>query len=179
MRFIPFIILLSHFAHADNTALPFENEEGCMEGPLAQFGQYIGDWKIDDSQLSQDSGEWEPGDGARWIFTCLGDGTAIQDFWLPNVGTIGTNLRTYHDDTGSWDIAWAIKGAPGFAHITATQNADGEIVMHYKSPLPDPLRRITFYPATEQGWDWKLEFSADGDNWTEVYRIKATPYPAQ
>ena len=48
--------------------------------------------------------------------------------------------------------------------------------MHYRSPLPDPPRRITFFPPDEQGWNWKLEFMLDGETWTEVYRIRATPY---
>lgn len=170
-------VLLSSAAIADNPALPFDNNTGCSQGPLAQFGQYVGDWKIDDSTLSRESGEWEAGKGARWIFSCLGDGTAIQDFWIPVGGPVGTNLRTYNEQTESWDIAWAIKGTPGFAHIGATQNTDGEIVMMYKSPLPDPPRKITFFPADDNGWNWKLEFSFDGGStWTEVYRIKASPY---
>ncbi len=162
---------------AEPSALPFNSQGGCNEGPLAQFGQYIGDWKIEDSSLSRETGEWEPGQGDRWIFTCLGDGTAIQDFWMPSGGQVGTNLRTYHSETESWDIAWAIKGTPGFAHITAKQNSAGEIVMMYKSPLPDPPRRITFYPADGDGWNWKLEMSFDGgENWIEVYHIVATRY---
>ena len=168
---------LSTAIYAETSALPFDSEAGCKQGPLAQFGQYLGDWKIEDSGLSQETGEWEPGQGARWIFTCLGDGTAIQDFWIPFGGPVGTNLRTYHDETESWDIAWAIKGVPGFAHIVARQDTAGEIVMEYKSPVPDPPRRITFYPVDDEGWNWKLEFSFDGgDSWTEVYRIKATKY---
>ncbi|MGI9235554.1 MAG: hypothetical protein ACR2RD_18125 [Woeseiaceae bacterium] len=171
------ITFLFTAASAETLAIPFDSQAGCSEGPLAQFGQYLGDWKIEDSRLSQDTGEWEPGPGARWIFTCLGDGTAIQDFWIPFGGPVGTNLRTYHDETESWDIAWAIKGVPGFAHIVAKQNGAGEIIMEYKSPLPNPPRRITFYPVDDEGWNWKLEFSFDdGDNWAEVYRIKATSY---
>jgi hypothetical protein len=170
-------VLLTNAAIAETPALPFESEDGCNEGPLAEFGQYIGDWKIDDSSLSRETGKWEPGKGARWIFTCLGDGTAIQDFWFPHSGPVGTNLRTYHSETESWDIAWAIKGTPGFAHITAKQNTAGEIIMQYKSPLPEPPRRITFFPADDDGWKWKLEFSFDGgNNWTEVYRITASRY---
>ena len=44
-----------------------------------------------------------------------------------------------------------------------------------KSPLPNPPRRITFYPPDETGWNWRLELSFDGENWTEVYRMRATP----
>lgn len=172
-------LFFSGLASADNDALPFGNTAACMEGPLAQFGQYIGDWKIEDSTLANDGSGWSDGQGARWIFTCLGNGTAIQDFWLPANGAVGTNLRTYRPETGTWEIAWAVDQLPGFSHIRAEQDENGNIVMHYVSPIPTPLRRITFFPADESGWKWKLEFSNDaGETWLEVYRITATPYAA-
>jgi hypothetical protein len=170
-------LLAASAAQAEGDGLPFGNSDACMQGPLAQFGQYIGDWNIEDSQLAQDGSGWQPGQGARWIFTCLGNGTAIQDFWLPANGAIGTNLRTYHPETGTWEIAWAVDKLPGFAHIRAEMNPAGNIVMHYVAPLPTPLRRITFFPADENGWKWQLEISSDeGATWVEVYRITATPY---
>ena len=168
---------LTTAAYGGDSALPFSEQAGCNEGELAQFGQYVGDWKIEDSARSRETGEWQPGKGARWIFSCLGNGTAIQDFWMPNGGEVGTNLRAYNSESESWDIVWAIKSVVGFAHITAKQNAAGEIVMKHVSPIPNPIRKITFYPVNEDGWNWKLEISSDeGENWTEVYRIKATRY---
>ena len=155
--------------------VPIDEGEACMQGPLEQFGRYLGNWDIEDSRLSQDGTQWTPGAGAKWNFVCIGNGTAIQDFWMPSDGGVGTNLRTYNSDTESWDIAWTITGMPGFAHIQAEENDAGHIVMHYKSPLPDPLRRITFFPPDAEGWRWKLEVSADGGaSWTEVYRISAS-----
>ncbi len=118
------ILAAAPLAIADEAAFLFAKADGCMDGPLKQFGRYIGDWSIEDESLAQDGSGWGPGNGARWIFSCLGDGTAIQDFWIPN-----------------------------------------------------PLRKITFFPPDENGWNWKLEFSSDeGETWTEVYRIKATPW---
>jgi len=69
-----------------------------MEGPLAQFGRYIGNWTIEDSVRNKETGEWEAGSGAQWNFVCLG-GMAIQDFWLPANGKVGTNLRTWNAET--------------------------------------------------------------------------------
>ena len=66
---------------------------------------------------------------------------------------------------------------PSLVSISAKQNAAGEIVMKYVSPIPNPIRKITFFPVDDEGWNWKLEISSDeGENWTEVYRIKATHY---
>ena len=169
------VILIAGAATADTPEVPFGEESGCMEGPMEQFGQYLGDWNISDSGLQSDGTTWKAGPGARWIFSCLGNGTAIQDFWMPTGGGVGTNLRTYNTQTESWDVAWTITGMPiGFAHIQAKQQENGEIVMTYKSPVPNPPRRITFFPADENAWEWKQEQTFDeGLTWTEVYRISA------
>lgn len=160
---------------AASPGIPTRDAKDCMEGPLAQFGRYIGNWSIEDSSLSPQTGQWEAGKGAQWNFVCLG-GMSIQDFWLPADGRVGTNLRTWNEEKGTWDIAWAVTGAPGFTHITAQQDDAGNIVMRYVSPKPDPDRRITFFPPDESGWKWKLEITQDGgENWLEVYRISATP----
>ncbi|SIO12204.1 hypothetical protein SAMN02745824_3033 [Parasphingorhabdus marina DSM 22363] len=152
-----------------------DKTDGCMTGPTAQFGRYVGDWDIADETLSQDGKTWTRGPGARWHFTCVGNGTAIQDFWMPNGGGFGTNLRMYDKDKGAWDIAWTNKGNTAMAHISAVQNADGHIVMHFVAPKPNPARRITFFPPDENGWNWQLEISTDGEkSWRTVYRIKAT-----
>ncbi len=149
--------------------------DGCLTGPMEQFGRYLGDWNIQDWQLSQDGKTWTEGKGARWNFVCIGNGLAVQDYWMPNGGGVGTNLRLYDPKKESWEITWSATGAPGMTHITAKEDENGNIVMHYVSPKPTPARRITFLPPTADGWDWKLEFSTDGEQtWFEVYKIKAT-----
>ena len=159
-----------------NDDLPFTAQGACMEGPMAQFGRYVGNWDIEDSRRLPDGSGWVPGNASRWDFVCLGNGVAVQDFWMPDDGTVGTNLRTWNADEARWDIAWAVNGQPGFAHIVAEAQPDGRVVMHYESPLPDPLRRITFFPPDASGWNWTLEVSTDdGESWFEVYRIRATP----
>ena len=149
----------------------------CMDGPMAQFGRYVGDWKIEDESLARDGSGWGPGNGARWIFRCVGDGTAVQDYWLPNGGGFGTNIRTYNPDTGKWEIVWAATALNGLMHISATATDAGNIVMDIISPEQNPPRRIIFYAPDENGWDWAQEWSLDdGATWFEVYRIKATPW---
>lgn len=158
-------------------AVGMDKDEGCLTGPMAQFGRYLGDWDIADEQLSREDGKtWTQGAGARWNFTCVGNGTAIQDFWMPNGGSFGTNLRMYDEDKDSWDIAWVSALTPAMAHIGAKMDDDGKIVMHSIAPKPNPARRITFFPPTKSGWDWTLEISTDGEKtWRTVYRITATP----
>lgn len=175
-----FILGLASLARADSNSYPLGNKEACMEGPMAQFGRYIGDWKIDDEQLARDGSGWGPGKGARWVFTCIGDGTSVQDYWMPNAGGFGTNLRTYNPDTESWEIVWATSSQNGLTHISAKQNDDGNIVMDILSPKPNPPRRITFLVPHDNGWNWVMESSFDGgETWTAVYRIKATLFVQQ
>ena len=157
-------------------AVGMDQTEGCMTGPMAQFGRYIGDWDMTDWTLSQDGQNWTQGKGARWNFTCVGNGIAVQDFWMPAGGGQGTNLRIYDPKKESWDIAWTAKASPGFSHITAKQDEAGNIVMHYVSPKPTPARRITFFePEADGGWNWHLDISTDGEKtWRTVFKMKAT-----
>ena len=153
--------------------------DACMDGPMAQFGRYVGDWKIEDEALAQDGSGWGAGKGARWIFKCVGDGTAVQDFWLPNGGGFGTNVRTYNPDTEKWEIIWAATGLNGLMHISAARNEDDNIVMDILSPEQNPPRRIIFYAPDADGWNWAQDWSMDGGNtWFEVYRIRATRWEA-
>lgn len=171
--------------HAANDGLSdvlMDNGEGCTTGPVEQFGRYLGDWNIEDQGLQQDGKTWAPGNGARWNFTCVGNGIAVQDFWMPNGAAggpppgVGTNLRIYDPNTQQWEITWTATRSPGFSHIRAKEDEGGNIVMHYVSPEQNPPRRITFFPPTDKGWDWVMEVSLDsGETWTAVYKIKATP----
>lgn len=170
-------VLLASTVLATGQTGAADSENACMQGPMAQFGRYVGDWKIDDEALKKDGSAWEPGQGARWTFTCIGDGLAVQDFWMPNGGGFGTNLRTYNPDTGAWEIVWAAQRLNGLMHISAMQDDSGAMRMDILSPEQDPPRRITFFPPDGAGWDWVMEWSLDGGtSWIEVYRIRATPW---
>ena len=171
------LIFLAENSGASEPLLSSVDAAACMDGPIAQFGRYVGDWKIEDEQLARDGSGWGPAKGARWIFKCVGDGIAVQDYWLPNGGGFGTNFRTYNPDTGKWEIIWAATAQNGLMHISATANDEGNIVMDILAPPQNPPRRIIFYAPDEHGWNWAQEWSMDdGATWFEVYRIRATPW---
>ena len=154
-----------------------DEQNACMEGPIAQFGRYVGDWKITDEAMARDGSGWQPGKGARWIFKCVGNGAAVQDFWKPADGGWGTNLRTYNPDTGSWEIVWASTQLNGLMHISAKQREDGSILMDIVKPVQDPPRRIIFFPPDEEGWSWQQEWWFESRKaWAPVYKIRATPW---
>ncbi len=162
--------------------LLLDHPSACLNGPVAQFGRYVGDWDIAEQTVSSDGETWVAGNGARWKFSCIGGGKAVQDYWVPNgpdgesfLYGFGSNFRIYDPITDSWDTVWAGPGGPSFTHIKGKQDADGNIVMHWVSPMQDPPRRITFFPPANNAWDWLLEMSYDdGATWQPVYKIKAT-----
>lgn len=171
------ILLFASAARADDAPVLHTDKSACMEGSVAQFGRYIGDWKITDQSLAQDGSGWGPGTGARWIFSCVGPGLAIQDYWMPTGGGFGTNLRTYNPDTDSWEIVWAAGALNGLMHISAKENDEGNIVMDIIKPVQDPPRRIIFFAPDDTGWNWAQQWSFDGgETWADVYRIRATPW---
>lgn len=176
MRTLMVLSLLSLLAAQDGYA--HGGGEDCMHGPMAQFGRYIGDWRIHDETLSREDGKtWTPGNGARWTFECIGHGAAIQDYWRPSTGGFGTNLRSYNAATGRWDVVWTSTRQPGLMRISGREDGTGRIVMTIEHPKPPQPRRIIFYPPDATGWDWAMQWSSDdGETWFDVYRIRATPW---
>jgi hypothetical protein len=171
-------LLFAGIAQAGDTPALHTDKSACMEGGISQFGRYIGDWKIEDESFARDGSGWEPGTGARWIFSCVGPGVAVQDYWMPTAGGFGTNLRTYNPDTQSWEIVWTAGKLNGLSHISAHENEAGDIVMNIDKPVPDQPRRIIFFAPDDKGWNWVQQWSFDGgETWTDVYRIRATPWP--
>ena len=155
--------------------LPVPEDAGCREGPVGQFGAYLGDWLIENESLMPDGRTWQAGKGARWIFVCVGNGIAVQDFWLDNQGGTGTNLRIYNPERKLWEIAWTSNNTPGMMHIEAElEPATGNIVMQVISPAPPQPRRIVFFPVEDNRWRWQQERSFDGGNsYIPVARMKA------
>ena len=61
-------LIINSSVWAAETPELLSGKSACSEGPIAQFGRYIGDWKITDEEMAQDGSAWGPGTGARWIF---------------------------------------------------------------------------------------------------------------
>lgn len=157
----------------------FDGSPGsCDHEGVEQFGRYIGAWDIQDWNFDADSGEWISGAGATWTFMCLANGVAIQDFWETEAGGFGSNIRTYNADTNKWDIVWAANNQKGIMIIEAAQDENGDMIMDVVSPTPNQPTRIIFHPPDEDGWNWEMLISPNGDqHWRAIYKIRATPIP--
>jgi hypothetical protein len=90
----------------------------------------------------------------------------------PGKRQMGTNIRVYNKDKKQWLMSWITKQAKTVDIYTAT-STDKSIVMLSDGKLPSGKHaRITFFDITNKSFEWKLEWSDDGQiNWLEVYRI--------
>ncbi len=151
---------------------------------VAHFGKLIGEWSTTEEGLSQDGSAWEPSKGADWGFYWAFDGWGIRDnYTSPPISEIvedeskrqrGTNLRIYNPATKQWVMTWLTVLSKTPVGFTAT-STDEQIVM--LSDIQNPqgfFGRITFFDMTEASFEWKLEWSKDKEQWTEVYRIHGT-----
>ncbi|MGB7405032.1 MAG: hypothetical protein WA906_05040 [Pacificimonas sp.] len=146
----------------------------CQEGGKASFGRYLGDYTFQDSQITAD-GSWTQGQGGTWNFRCLGDGAAIVDMFHPAAGGYGMTVRMYDAAAEQWDVVFTGEGSEAMSHLTATERDDGSIEMHYQKPDFGHLRRITFTPPTDEGFDWVMAISQDeGATWMDVYKMTVT-----
>lgn len=148
------------------------------EAPEAvrQYGQLMGHWQCQGSSVQPD-GSWQDSPApATWSWYYVLDGYAVQDVWKPGnpQAPMGTNLRTYDPDTESWHMVWATTTQARFDEFTATYS-DGEIVMHgdrwARTAFPAHQARITFHNIGEKHFDWRYEFSTDGESWSEQSRL--------
>ncbi len=146
----------------------------CTEGSVSAFGRYVGSWNFVDSQITPD-GTWVEGQGGEWDFHCLGEGIAIIDLWRPKAGGFGSTMRMLDPEDGTWDIVFTGEGSQAMSHLSGMELPDGSIELHYRKPLHDPRRRITFSAPADNAFDWTLAISRDaGETWTDVYKMRAT-----
>jgi hypothetical protein len=149
---------------------------------LMHWGKMIGQWRTSEEGLKPDGSGWQPSKGADWNFYWALDGWSIRDEYFspplseavdaPENRQMGTNIRVYNKDKKQWQMAWVTKQARTVDVYTAV-STERNIVMLSDGKLPSGKHsRITFFEITNDSFEWKLEWSDDGQtNWLEVYRI--------
>lgn len=151
---------------------------------LAHFEKLIGEWSTTEEGLAPDGSAWQPSKGADWNFYWSFDGWGIRDDYTspPMSESVdyesarqrGTNLRIYNPKTEQWVMTWLTITSSTPVSFTAT-STDEQIVM--LSDIANPqgfFGRITFFDMTNASFEWKLEWSKDKEQWSEVYRIHGT-----
>lgn len=160
--------------------VPGEMADGAP-AELAHWGKLVGEWSTKEESLKTDGSDWEPSFGADWNFYWAFDGWGIQDdYTSPPMGEAlddestrqrGINLRIFSPTEKKWVMTWLTAKSTKPATFTAISD-DEKIVMQADVVNPQGFHsRITFFDITESNFEWKLEWSKDLEQWTEVYRI--------
>lgn len=152
---------------------------------LTHWQTMLGDWSTTEESLKQDGSGWHATAKADWNFYLAMDGWAIRDEYFspplseqisdPNKRQIGTNLRIYNQEKNQWLMAWMTKTGKSIEAYSAKSD-NAKIVMLAKQKNPQGyFSRITFFDMQQDSFEWKMEWSTDGqNNWLEVHRIHGT-----
>ena len=138
-----------------------------MADKLMLFGQFVGNWECDVTEIGQDGSrktnkcEWNWG----WV---LG-GRAIQDVFIvypeeakPGVPLVehGSTLRVYDARIDAWHIVFADPMRSNLAVLTARKKGD-EIVLETGSNN-GRVGQWIFSEITKDSFHWRAQGSGDG-----------------
>lgn len=144
-----------------------------LEGKLALFGQFVGDWEFDVVWYPE-QGDPRRGTG-EWSFHWALDGTAIQDVWrMPTraasasaggpgrpaapVG-FGTGIKYYDAAHDRWWMTWTGLTRQQAIEFIGRQ-VGSEIVLEAQR-VPTPTRWI-YSEISRDSFRWRAESSSDG-----------------
>jgi len=156
---------------------------------LALFGQFVGDWVIEEARYPRPHGVELRSQGEihfGWIL----DGRAVQDVFMsrdPDTGRavpVGTTVRFYDPKLDAWQSTW-ISPVQELVHTFIGRKIGDEIVLESKTRDGYPEKWI-FSEITKNSFRWHAEETHDnGKTWilTEEMRVRrkisARPGPGQ
>jgi hypothetical protein len=142
-----------------------------LEERLALFGQFVGDWKIEDCRFLKPDGEWGHLTGElhwRWILR----GRAVQDVWTlydKSSGELayeGTTIRFYDRRRNAWSSNW-ISATHGSMRRFTGHEESGRIVLDELVDPGKPAEHWVFTDITADSFRWYAEEDRhDGRGWT-------------
>ncbi|WP_417881866.1 hypothetical protein [Xanthomarina gelatinilytica] len=142
---------------------------------INQYGQFVGEWNCEVSNLQQD-GTWLASK-ALWRFEYILGGTAIQDFWTnpsdnkdSNTTLLGTNIRTFNPKEGKWQCIWVENKTKAINGIWKSHQDNNNNILLY-----DDTENwlITFYNITKNSFDWKWDFKQEDGTMKTMSKMKA------
>jgi hypothetical protein len=148
-----------------------------LKEKMMLFGQFIGDWEIEDHYTKADGTEVNMKGEVhfRWIL----DGKAIQDVWMgcprgsqKNI-IFGTTIRFYNPKIEAWYSTW-ISPIKNIVQTFVARKVNEDIILEGKTAKGYPLKWI-FSQITPNSFRWHSEETQDeGKTWklTEEMQIK-------
>ena len=148
-----------------------------LKEKLMLFGQFIGDWEIEDHYTKADRTVVNMKGEAhfRWIL----DGKAIQDVWMgcpegsqKNI-IFGTTIRFYDPKFNAWYSTW-ISPIKNIGQTFIARKVNEDIILEGKTAERYPLKWV-FSQITPKSFRWHSEETQDkGKTWkiTEEMQIR-------
>lgn len=145
---------------------------------LGLLSNLLGTWNVQDWQLRKD-GQWQALNGARWSFSAIQNGRALQDNWVsfaPDGKTAAGHvnaIRVYDAITQKWQAAWLSSNDGRLEFFSGSEDM-GEVIFTTTSANKGRLSRQVFSEINPQSFKWRIEWSKDGgESWLTVYRVEA------
>ena len=135
---------------------------GQYKDKLMLFGQFVGDWNIEECRSLREDGTWEVTKGELhwgWIL----DGRAVQDIWMttePATWEMGTTVRFYDPKIDAWQSTWISPGQ-GVVRKFIGRKVNGEILLETKE-IPGTIMHWIFLDIERDAFRWRCEKSMDG-----------------
>jgi len=142
------------------------------------FGQFVGDWDIQEDRYLQPDGTWVHSRGELhwgWIL----EGRAVQDVWMTideetkEAIPEGTTVRFYDANIDAWHSIW-LSPTQGAVKTFIGRRSGDEIVLEGETDEGYPVKWI-FSDITPNSFRWHSEESHDhGKSWVlkEEMRIR-------
>lgn len=151
---------------------------------LMHWGKMVGQWSTVEEGLKPDGSGWQVAGAADWDFFWAYNGWGIQDNYtspplsepLEDESTRqrGINLRIYSPATQKWVLTWLTTASAKSLPMTATSDDTANVMLTDDPNAQGNYTRYTFFDMTDTTFEWKMEMSANQENWNEVYRIHGT-----
>ncbi len=148
-----------------------------LRDELMLFGQFVGDWDIEENLYLEDDGTWKSGQGEvhwRWIL----EGRAVQDVWTerdPTTGrvtSVGTTVRFYSSELKAWYSVW-LSPVQGRVRRFIGRRVGDEIVLEGERNPDGSLVRWIFYDITADRFRWRAERRRTSDpDWVVYERMR-------
>jgi len=157
------------FAQDDSTS---QAEEMPPMGPppeLKELEALVGDWDVEGRFKMGPEAEWQPTEAVVTYSMTVGGAALQMDYKSTFAGMdfVGHSLMTYDRETKMWQSTWVDNMAARISLYTGTMGDDKMVLLGMDMFQGQPLRvRMTTYNMSDTLFNWMMESSVDGENWT-------------
>jgi hypothetical protein len=154
---------------------PAASAEPCALPELRQFDFWLGEWEL--VSRYRQGVSWTEEKATDRVRRVL-NGCALLQEWRGTVAgqpVEGISLTSYAPGERQWQQAWSDDSGPTLYVFTGGLEGDRMVLSRPTEIDGKPaVRRQVFYNIRPDRFDWVYEQSADGANWTPLWKIHYT-----